>query len=290
MKNANLSTRELDVARYKTIGISTSTDHRIGIQYVFDTFGQPVNLDDGKSAETDKVYQQIVDIISTHIDIEKLKKSTRKKPDPREYAKCVDQLLKLIVTPDNLKYVEIALAVAVNYGSQYLVRDIFQSLDQKNLKIDLNSYNFLRIGCYPHYRDEKRNSDFIKCANLLLMRGCDPYLTKFSRFEVQNKNPRSLPKEFIRNGEVFYLQKSTLTTMSFRELIKRSLKIQDFPSLSKERIVRDVDVSVCIKPTTSSSLSSAPAWSDGKLTIIILKNAVNVTLSRIGQQVDGWNK
>lgn len=284
MQNVDSSIRELDVARYNTLGILTSTNHRIGIQYIFDTFGYPVNLDDGKSGETDEVYQQIVDLISIHIDIEKLKKSTRKKADPSEYAKFVGQLLESIVTPANLKYVEIALAVAVNYGSQYLVRDIFKSLDQKNLKIDLNSYGFLRIGCYPHYQDNKRNRDFEKCANILLIRGYDPDLTKFSRFEVQNKNPRSLPKQFVRNGEVFYLQKAELTTMSFGELVKRNLKIQSFPSLSKERIIHNINLPVITKAKASSSLHSIPAWTNGRITIQILTNAVNVRANISGYQ------
>jgi hypothetical protein len=278
MKNIAQSIRELDVARYNTVGILTSTNHRIGIQYIFDTFGCPVNLDHEYDDFRNNVYQGIVDIISIHLDIEEQKKFG-KKADPREYKKRVDNLLESVVTPANLKYVEIALAVAVNYGSQYIVRDIFKALDQRNLQMDLNSYGFLRIGCYPSYQDNKRNKDFEKCASILLFRGCDPDLSRFSRFEVQNKNPRSLPKQFIRNGEVFYLQKATLTTMPFRELIKRSLKIQIFPFLYQEKIVPDIDVSISNKSAASTSLNSVPAWTNGRVTIQILTSAINVRVN-----------
>lgn len=290
MKNVDSPIRELDVARYNTIGILTSTDHKIGIQYIFDTFGYPVNLDDGKSVETDKMYQQIVDLISIHIDIEKYKKSTRQKTDPSKYEKCVGQLLESIVTPANLKYVEIALAVAVNYGNQYMVRDIFKALDQKNLKIDLNSYGFLRIGCYPHYQDDKRNRDFEKCANILLMRGCDPNSSECTRFWVVNRNTKNPLKQFVRDNSVFCLRQSTSSIRSFIDVVKGSLKMQNFPSLSQSRVKSGVDEKVCIKPKASSSLSNAPAWSDGKLIIIILKGAVNVNLNILGRQAVGLSQ
>ncbi len=290
MQNIDSTIRELDVARYNTLGVLTSTDHRIGIQYIFDTFGHPVNLDDCKSAETDKVYNQIVDLISIHIDIEKLKKSTRQKTDPSKYEKCVGQLLESIVTPANLKYVEIALAVAVNYGSQYIVRDIFNKLDEKKLKIDLNSYNFLRIGCYPSYQDDKRNRDFEKCANILLQRGCDPDSSELKRFKLVNKPTQVTLKRFVRDSELFFLQHYTSPTMSFREIVKRSLKISIFPSLSERKIKSDVEVSINNKSVASSSLCSVPAWTDGRVTIQILTNAVNVHVNIAQYQTNTVSK
>ncbi len=289
MLNVEPSRIELDVARYNTIGILTSTDHKIGIQYIFDTFGQPVNLDRDNDNFRNEVYQRIAELISIHQNLKKNKKS-RIKPDPREYARCVNQLLESIVTPDHLKYVEIALAVAVNYGSQYIVRDIFNALDKKKLKIDLKSYNFLRIGCYPHYMDEKRNKDFEKCSNLLLMRGCDPNSSEYTRFGVVNRNAKNPLKQFVRKNAIFCLQQSTSPTMSFMDVVKRSLKMQNFPSLSQSRVKSGVDILVCIKPKSSSSLTSAPAWSDGRVTIEILKNAVNVNLSLTRLQEFGFSK
>ncbi len=286
MQNVDSSIRELDVARYNTLGVLTSTDHRIGIQYIFDTFGRPVNLDDGKSAETDKVYNKIVDLISIHIDIEKLKKSTRKKTDPSKYEKCVGQLLESIVTPANLKYVEIALAVAVNYGSQYLVRDIFNTLDEKKLKIDLNSYNFLRIGCYPHYKDDKRNRDFEKCAKILLQRGCDPDSSERKRFKPVNKNTKAPLKRFVRDEMLFCLLESTSPTMSFREILKGSLRIQNFPALHPKTVNKSVEQTIPIQPKASSSLHTIPAWTNGKVTIEILKNVANVRVNISGYSLE----
>ena len=267
MQNIDPSFRELDVARYNTIGILTSTDHRIGIQYIFDTFGYPVNLDDGKSLETDVVYNIAASLIE------------QKKGDINQVRAFYEE---------DMKKLPVLLAVAVNYGRHDIVRDIFVVCEENKYSFDINRYGFLQMGCYPIYNDKSRNDGFQECAKILLEKGCDPDKNRFCQFRLHSlsdilQNFRNDKYEiYTRGGEVFCLRHTVVNDMSFNDMISRnkitafadvmcSIKLRKFSNLLDE-----LSASVIRLMMESDQVKANMACLSNTITVVLNDNARNV--------------